>query len=162
MLFFSLHTMDWRLLFYILAFSIVFIIIEYKNIMKNVKKIAEEIVKVNLENEVIGFLKENPNPSDADLHKWAEGKGYDVHNVETAIYKLATVMVQFLTGGRANEKGVTKADVDSKQLAMGIKVEYEHTPNKETSERIALDHLAELKDYYTRLDKMESEAGVDH
>jgi hypothetical protein len=38
---------------------------------------------------------------------------------------------------------------------MGIKVEMEHTKNKTIAKRIALDHLAELPDYYTRLLKME-------
>ena len=44
------------------------------------------------------------------------------------------------------------------QLDMGIKVEYEHTDDKDKSREIALDHLYEIPDYYTRLDKMEKEA----
>ncbi|NIQ07559.1 MAG: hypothetical protein GWO20_18125 [Candidatus Korarchaeota archaeon] len=61
---------------------------------------------------------------------------------------------------------MTEFDVDPDELAMGIEVEYEHTSNKELSERIALDHLAELPDYYTRLKKMEEEGkkelGIDN
>jgi Protein of unknown function (DUF5661) len=38
---------------------------------------------------------------------------------------------------------------------MGIKVEGEHTSNKEIARHIALAHLKELPDYYTRLKKME-------
>ena len=38
---------------------------------------------------------------------------------------------------------------------MGIKVEMEHTKNESTAEDIAMDHLSEIPDYYTRLDKME-------
>lgn len=45
-----------------------------------------------------------------------------------------------------------------KQLKMGIKVEYEHTKDKTISTEIALDHLYEIPDYYTRLAKMEDEA----
>jgi len=45
-----------------------------------------------------------------------------------------------------------------RQLKMGIKVEYEHTPSKEASKEIAKDHLEELPDYYDRLNKMEKEA----
>jgi len=41
---------------------------------------------------------------------------------------------------------------------MGIKVEMEHTTDKTLAERVAKDHLTEIPDYYTRLDKMESEA----
>jgi len=50
--------------------------------------------------------------------------------------------------------------VDSKQLQMGIKVEMEHTTDKAIAKKIALDHLHEIPDYYTRLLKMEREAGV--
>ena len=64
---------------------------------------------------------------------------------------------QFSEHGRANEKKITEKDVDPKELEMGIEVELEHTTDRETASRIALDHLAELRDYYTRLDKMEKE-----
>jgi DNA polymerase III epsilon subunit-like protein len=60
--------------------------------------------------------------------------------------------------GLSDKEGVTRHDVDPKQLEMGIKVEYEHTKDKDIAERIALDHLAEIPDYYTRLKKMEDEA----
>jgi hypothetical protein len=43
---------------------------------------------------------------------------------------------------------------------MGIKVEMEHTTCPTISEKIAWDHLAEIPDYYTRLEKMEKDAGV--
>jgi hypothetical protein len=59
----------------------------------------------------------------------------------------------------------TEKDVDSEQLAMGIKVEMEHVPDgldesiaKDIATRIALDHLSEIDDYYTRLLKMEEDA----
>jgi len=111
-----------------------------------------------IDEKIIAFLSENPDPSDKELHAWAEGEGLNVHQVETAIYKLATKMVKFLTGGRAMDKGVTPKSVDKGELKMGIAVEKEHTPDDETAERIAIDHLSELPDYYTRLKKMESES----
>jgi hypothetical protein len=37
------------------------------------------------------------------------------------------------------------------QLEMGIKVEQEHTSNIKIAREIALDHLNENPDYYTRL-----------
>lgn len=56
---------------------------------------------------------------------------------------------------------VTPADenkVDPKELEMGIKVEMEHTDDKEEAKKIALQHLAEVPDYYTKLKKhVESE-----
>ena len=54
-----------------------------------------------------------------------------------------------------------KGTYDPEQLAMGIKVEYEHTTSPVLSEKIAKDHLAEIPDYYSRLAKMEKEAGVE-
>ena len=42
-----------------------------------------------------------------------------------------------------------------KQLKMGVKVEKEHTTSKEMARKIALQHLAEIPDYYTRLKKVE-------
>ena len=77
-------------------------------------------------------------------------------------HTLATKFANFLNGGLANEKGFKKEDADPEQLKMGTKVEHEHTPDDDVAERIALDHLAEIEDYYTRLDKMESAAGVEH
>ena len=44
--------------------------------------------------DVIEFLKENPNPSDDDVHDWAEEKGFDIHKLESIFYKLATKYVQ--------------------------------------------------------------------
>lgn len=56
------------------------------------------------------------------------------------------------------DKPVANPDeVDQKELAMGIEVEYEHTSNKKIATRIALSHLKEFSDYYTRLKKMEAE-----
>ena len=49
---------------------------------------------------------------------------------------------------------------DPNELVMGIEVELEHTNDKEEAKVIALQHLAEIPDYYTRLKQMEEEAGV--
>jgi hypothetical protein len=57
----------------------------------------------------------------------------------------------FVKAGLANKKGFTEKDADPKELEKGIAVEYEHTTDKDIAKRIALDHLAELPDYYTRL-----------
>jgi hypothetical protein len=42
-----------------------------------------------------------------------------------------------------------------KQIAMGTKIEGEHTTNKAVATKIAKQHVDELPDYYTRLKKME-------
>lgn len=43
------------------------------------------------------------------------------------------------------------------QLKMGIKIESEHTSNTAMAREIALDHLAEKPDYYTRLKSVEED-----
>ena len=60
--------------------------------------------------------------------------------------------------GKSDKKGITEKDVDQEQLKMGIEIEREHTESTEIATKIALDHLAEIPDYYTRLKKMEQEA----
>lgn len=63
--------------------------------------------------------------------------------------------------GREYEKSrdASTPEPDPAQLRMGIKVEHEHTDDPAEAEKIARDHLAEIPDYYTRLMKMEKEAG---
>ncbi len=49
-----------------------------------------------------------------------------------------------------------------KQLEIGIKIEHEHTKDKDLATDIALQHLDEIPDYYTRLKKMETSAKKEH
>jgi hypothetical protein len=49
-----------------------------------------------------------------------------------------------------------------KQLKMGIPIEHEHTKDKALATDIALQHLDEIPDYYTRLKKMEASAKKEH
>ena len=141
-----------------------------KKASMNKEKVVRELVQIaklvmanpkvaseNGNSDIIDFFATYDNLSDEDVHNWAELNGYDIGVVEEEAYRLASIMGKFLNGGRANEKGVLETDVDATQLALGIEVEAEHTPHTETAKRIALDHLAELTDYYTRLEIMESQ-----
>ena len=49
-----------------------------------------------------------------------------------------------------------------KQLDMGEPIEHEHTKDHDLAKDIALQHLDEIPDYYTRLKKMESDAKKHH
>jgi hypothetical protein len=49
-----------------------------------------------------------------------------------------------------------------KQLDMGVPIEHEHTRDKTLATDIALQHLDEIPDYYTRLKKMEASARKEH
>ena len=54
----------------------------------------------------------------------------------------------------ARKHGVAKMHI-LKQLDMGIQVELEHTSGREVAREIALDHLGEDPDYYSKLKKAE-------
>ena len=70
-----------------------------------------------------------------------------------------------LKGFKSPEKIAKKHDVslDSilQQLKIGIKIEKEHTENKDIAKRIALQHIDEIPDYYNRLTKMEKGVKTD-
>lgn len=55
----------------------------------------------------------------------------------------------YLVGGKGDN--LTSDDVDAYELEVGRQVEMEHTNNPKIAEQIALDHLAEHDDYYSRL-----------
>jgi len=46
-----------------------------------------------------------------------------------------------------------KESVSYKELPIGIEVEMEHTSDKEEAKKIALDHLKEDPNYYSKLNK---------
>lgn len=58
-----------------------------------------------------------------------------------------------IIGGKADAEPDSK--YDAKQLAMGKKIEEEHTKDPEKTKEIAKDHLEEFPDYYSELKKME-------
>jgi hypothetical protein len=70
------------------------------------------------------------------------------------IKKIARKFKQQLAGGLADKKN--PADFDQKALAKGIKVELEHTDDKDLAKEIAMDHLTEDPNYYNKLEKIES------
>ena len=109
---------------------------------------------------IVDYISKHEEPSDEAIHKWAEDNNVEHEKVEEIIYYLFGKLAKFLIGGRANEKGITEKDVDAAELKKGIDVETEHIDDKDIAKRIALDHLAEIPDYYTLLKKMEEDAGV--
>lgn len=69
-----------------------------------------------------------------------------------------------------DQVGINWAEVDLEQFRMGLEVELEHGVRNVVTNvtnddlvltgKIALAHLLELSDYYTRLQRMEEEARV--
>lgn len=82
------------------------------------------------------------------------------------------VMARSFTSDEARAIGdqltIDWADVDLEQFRMGIAIELEHGSRDPETDvtgddllitgKIALAHLREIPDYYTRLDRMEKEA----
>lgn len=66
------------------------------------------------------------------------------------------VDVKKLCVGKHNN--VPDSEFDENELKMGMEIETEHTNNPELAKAISKDHLSEIRDYYTRLKKMENEA----
>lgn len=63
-----------------------------------------------------------------------------------------------IPGGLADKKD--PSDFYAGALAKGIKVELEHTSDKDVAREIAMDHLTEDKDYYDKLETIEKHAKV--
>ena len=57
-----------------------------------------------------------------------------------------------------------KVDVSTinSQIKMGIKIEQEHTKSTRLAKKIAMDHVWEKPDYYTKLKKVEEDAPVNN
>lgn len=122
--------------------------------MKSFLSLIESCLKEdNTEDRIIDFFAENPSPEDSQIHALADELGIEHSEFESKIYK---ILSDFFSSGRWNAEG--QPDVDPDQLAAGTEIEYEHTSSKKFAERIAKDHLSEIKDYYTRLKKMEDDA----
>lgn len=71
-----------------------------------------------------------------------------------------------IPGGMADNKSLAdiakhhkvSLEVIQKEYDIGIEIEMEHTTDEDIADEICRDHLWEMKDYYTRLNKMEKEA----
>ena len=61
---------------------------DYLDEMEKKMKKAESFAPS--EEEVVAFIKQNPHPSDDDLHDWAELHGYEPDQVEEVVYGVLT------------------------------------------------------------------------
>jgi len=108
-----------------------------------------------IKSKIIEFFKSNSKPGDDEIHEFASKLGIDKHKFEEIIYELLGSIFGY---GKSIE---FDGEYDSHELSMGMKVEMEHTNCELIATKISEDHLAEIPDYYTRLKKMEEEAGVE-
>jgi hypothetical protein len=117
-------------------------------------KIGLEILNnSDKKDKVIKWIMENPYPKDDAIKKFVDTISIDVKTFNVIVKE---VLCSFLNEGKS--KGKDYGGHNKTQVKMGIEVEMEHTTNPLIAEKIALDHLTEFPDYYTRLAKMEKEA----
>lgn len=106
--------------------------------------------ETTLRDKIVTWFREHKTPTEEQVSGLATDLEVSVEELEDEVYKL---MADYASIGL--HPG-TEDQVDPKELEMGIKVEQEHTHDPLIAKQIALDHLAEVKDYYTRLAKMET------
>ena len=99
-------------------------------------------------------------------------KGYSLEDSQPHIIKMLSDALDSvkddneIKGGLADKISIEelskkhKVSVDEivEQLLKGIEVELEHTNDKDKAKEIAMDHLFEMPDYYTKLKKMENDS----
>jgi len=117
--------------------------------MLNMKN-SEDLFSKNLDD---AFKSIKLNQSTMDFggklkSKFKEDKNYEITDKE---------FEKLFKKEMGKKQSTTKITPEiSKKLEKGIKVELEHTKNKQIARKIALDHLSEDPNYYDKLEKIES------
>jgi hypothetical protein len=106
--------------------------------------------------EIIKQSKQYPFPGEfvrCVMEAMEESQGqWDAINIGRKAY-LSGDRYEKLEGGKGDKK--LDSDFDPDELAKGVKVESEHTNDKEVKKEIAKDHLTEDDEYYDKLEKIE-------
>lgn len=126
--------------------------VERKEIILMEDEGSKERDNSEIHGEIIKWFLQNPYPKDDEVHAYAEQLGMDPDEFESHIYM---VLSSILSEGFSKGKDIKP---DPAELKMGVEVEYEHTSNPLISRKIAMDHLVEIPDYYTRLKRLEEDA----
>lgn len=102
---------------------------------------------------------ENPMPYDKEFKESiGDEQGVD-DNVEQIVNNKEETG-DLLAGGLADNE--SPKSFDPEQLAIGLKVEMEHTDNPMIAIEIVMDHMIENSDYYTHLNKMEKDIDIEN
>ena len=94
----------------------------------------------------------NPGLDSGKLLEFCRKEHLSLQDFSSIMYHL---LGDLLCAGKSVEHPV---QYNPTQLELGTYVEMEHTDNAMIAEKIAKDHLSEIPDYYTRLQRMEAEA----
>jgi hypothetical protein len=116
-------------------------------------------VKDKLWNDLADHLSEKTESTLDEIKAWASENNYEWEDVQKKLVTMCVKFSRFWTGGKYGSK--EKVDVKNlslDEIAAGIKVEMEHTPDVDVALKIVLDHESEAYpvQYYTgHLDKLE-------
>lgn len=154
---------------------------EIFKVMSTIITIAKEVLSKNPQVTKLVFSPTKKDSNDNSRHnlymafikKQLPGKKVEVDSEGGVTVHLQNeldmVNEDKIKGGKADKMSIKdiadKFDVSvdniEKEIEMGVKVELEHTDSKKIAKEIAMDHLTEIPDYYTRLKKMEKEGEKD-
>jgi hypothetical protein len=115
------------------------------------KYMIKESKDDDIQEKIFNFFLKNPKPKDKQIHSFAEDLNIEHSKFEEIVYNM---LGSFLSGGKSIK---FTGDYDTDQIKKGMKYEMEHTSSPFMAKKITLDHLAEIPDYYDRLEKMEKE-----
>jgi hypothetical protein len=116
--------------------------------------------------EIINFFNKIPDPTDSEIHSFAERENIDPHRLEEEIYSLLGAL---LGKGKSNLEENKDKEYDKDQEEKGIEVEQEHIEGAKLppaimdllAKKITNDHQSENEvsdeEYYDRLIKDEKD-----
>lgn len=107
------------------------------------------MAKKDTRTSLLEFLADKKKMNIRKIRVWARQNNCTKKEVENLAAEFAMRYAAFVLGGRS--QGISPKDLIAEEEAAGIEVEYEHTPFQDDARKIAWDHLAEVKHYYTML-----------
>ena len=140
--------------------------LEEKVLMMGIKSIGEQL---SYSEELM--VKDNESIDEDKLDEIFNKINKTLFDIEEESKSNDTPLFEgnIIKGGKADK--MTAKDIADKfklpvkninaQITKGVKIEMEHTDNKERATEIAMDHISEFPDYYDRLEKMEKAAEKD-
>ena len=101
--------------------------------------------------DVIEKVDEDRSPIGDQFHKAAQQSG--VNDLRGLVFNEEEELKGGESDGMSEEDLAEKHNVDvkdiKKEIKVGVKIEMEHTDDKDIAKEIAMDHISEYADYYT-------------
>jgi hypothetical protein len=108
----------------------------------------------DIQKKIIYYFASNPGLKLEQIKKFAINLGISTDIFEAEVYNLLASYINDI--GKHNN--IPDSEFDPEELALGIKIEMEHTDNPAIALSITKDHLSEFEKYNTMLVDMENQA----